>query len=441
MLELLLQGADGRLGHVKSVSEDERTREHSETARLVGSSQRNRHHVDERGDTQGDLHGDEMHETKGALSGVGRQGGTDTAPAGVDKEGKNGTERAHSENAVIHLYGAGVLKHVAPPQVGLVLATRVKLVPELRGRWREAQAHLGKLVVDEAGIETGDQSTRHGGDEDESGDAENRAAEVGENRVVDGLDGRERGLRIGGHAARTQHRQARQEHPGVADKGGAQVGGQAVLRDAGVRALGKQVVLEARLDHPPADEALEANQGRDAEQVGGHLGGDAAAGHEVERRQDKAHANDTAPEPVAPFHKVNLFELVDGHVGVEDLVLGRGTVPLEFGFPVLLGSRGHRSGHGLPLCNAEAGWRSVKIREMVGDMRLRDIPGLCQPGQTSPDDNAKDANRATDEPVADRPGRRLGEDVLGLGRCLCGSGGGLVGQRIYRPGSIGDKES
>lgn len=56
---------------------------------------------------------------------------------------------------------------------------------------------------------------------------------------------------------------------------------QSVLGDTRVRAGSKEIILETRTDHPPANEALDADQTGDTEQVECHLGRDFAAGDKV----------------------------------------------------------------------------------------------------------------------------------------------------------------
>ena len=59
------------------------------------------------------------------------------------------------------------------------------------------------------------------------------------------------------------------------------MGGEAVLRDAGLGAGLEEFVLEAGFHHPPADEALEADQAADAEETAGHALIHSFSGHEI----------------------------------------------------------------------------------------------------------------------------------------------------------------
>lgn len=101
-----------------------------------------------------------------------------------------------------------------------------------------------------------------------------------------------------------------------------------------MRARSKEIVLETRLDHPPANETLETDQARDTEEVEGHSGGDSAARDKVQRRQDERHADEAAPESMGPLHEVNLLELLQRHVRVEQLEFRGRTVFFEFRLPV-----------------------------------------------------------------------------------------------------------
>lgn len=101
-----------------------------------------------------------------------------------------------------------------------------------------------------------------------------------------------------------------------------------------MRARSEEIVLETRLDHPPANEALETDQTGDTEEVDGHPGGDSAARDKVQRGKDKRHANEATPEAMGPFHEVNLLELLQRHVRVEQLEFRGRTVFFEFRLPV-----------------------------------------------------------------------------------------------------------
>lgn len=293
-----------------------------------------RDHVDESGDSKSRLHSDKVDKPSRALLCVLGEKSGDSSGAGISEKGQDGAEGRDGQDSVIELDETGVLQHVAPPEVGVILLAGVELVPQLRLGRRVAKTHLGELVVDEAGIEAGDQGARHGSEEDEAGDAKDGASKSVEGGVLDCFDGSGGGGGIGEHAASAEDGDARHKHPRVAEEGSGQMSSQSVLGDAGVRAGSKEIVLETRLDHPPADEALDANQTGDAEQVERHLGRDFAASDKVQRGEDEGEADEAAPQPVRPFHVVDLLELVQGHVRVEHLELRRGAVLFKLGFPI-----------------------------------------------------------------------------------------------------------
>ena len=72
---------------------------------------------------------------------------------------------------MVELHQRRVLKHITPPQVRLVWNVAVERIEELLLWWCEAKTHVGELVIDETGIETSNQGTRHGRGEDEEGKA------------------------------------------------------------------------------------------------------------------------------------------------------------------------------------------------------------------------------------------------------------------------------
>lgn len=124
-----------------------------------------------------------------------------------------------------------------------------------------------------------------------------------------------------------------------------------------MRARSKEIVLETRLDHPPANEALETDQAGDAEKVDGHSGRDSAARDKVHRGKDKREADEATPEAMGPFHEVNLLELLQRHVRVEQLEFRRRTVFFEFRLPVGKRHGRQRAGDGPPFRYAESIYR------------------------------------------------------------------------------------
>lgn len=320
--------------------EDQGAGEDCQAARLVGGGQVDGDEPEEGADPEGCLHDHEVDEAGGALSDVVGEGGLDAAGAGVGEEGEGGAEGGGGEDAVVELDEAGVLEHVAPPEVGVVLLAAVELVPELGLGRGQAETHHGELVVDETGVETGDETARHACEEDEASHAEDRAAEGLQGWVLNSLDNLHSGLGVGEEAAGAEDGDTRDEHPGVADEGGSQVSSEAVLRNTGVRPGSEQIILETRLYHPPSNDALETDESRDTREIPGHFGSHSAAGDEVGGRDNEREANEATPDTVGPFHEVDLLEFFEVHVGVEKLELGRGTVLFELGFPVLKGHGG-----------------------------------------------------------------------------------------------------
>lgn len=221
------------------------TGQNSQAARLVCRCQGDRDHVNQRRDAQGSLQRDEVHEASGALLGRLGECGSYTASASVGEEGENGAEGGDGEDTMVHLDGAGVLEHVAPPQVGAVLLAGVELVPELGPGRRQAEAHLGEFVVDEAGVEAGDEAARHDGEEDQAAEGEGGSSKGGDGRVLEGLDGVERGLRVGDETVGAEDGEGGKKHPGIADEGRAEVSRQTILRDARMGTRGEEIILQA----------------------------------------------------------------------------------------------------------------------------------------------------------------------------------------------------
>lgn len=147
------------------------------------------------------------------------------------------------------------------------------------------------------------------------------------------------------------------EHCGVADESCAEVGGEAVLRDTGVGARREEVIFQTRLDHPPADEALDADYGGDTGEACGERARDAATSDKVDGGEDEGEADHAAPEAVRPLHEVYVFELVKCHGGVEQLEFGGGAVLVELGVPVCGREGRERASYWAPFCNTQSGRR------------------------------------------------------------------------------------
>ena len=73
-----------------------------------------------------------------------------------------------------------------------------------------------------------------------------------------------------------------EKHGGVACECCAEVCSEAILAYAWVASGSEEIVAQTGLDHPPAEEALETDEGRDAEQGCRRTGGHAPPGDEVD---------------------------------------------------------------------------------------------------------------------------------------------------------------
>lgn len=314
----------------------------------MGSSQGNGNHVDEGADTESNLQRDEVEKTGDALASSGREGGLDLARATVGNQGADSSEGGHGQDTVVKLDERGVLEHVAPDQVRAILVAGVELVQKLGLGGGEAVAHHRELIVNETSVETSNQSAGKNSGEDQNSEGSDGTAKdlkgrrLESSKVLDGLLGEVDGL-VGAENAETG-----KEHPGVADEGGSKMGGETVLADTGVGAGSKEVILETGLNHPPTNEALEADESRDANKSASHARGDAATSNEVDGGEDEGHADEATPEAMGPLHEVDLLELLEVHGRVEHLELGGGAVLFKLGLPLLLGARPEGTRDGSP---------------------------------------------------------------------------------------------
>lgn len=372
-----LDHSQGSLGDTKALTSNENSGQQGKSTSLVGSGQGNGNHVDEGADAESNLQRNEMEEAGDSLFRSRGKDGLDLARAAVGNQSADGSEGGDGQDTVVKLDKRGVLEHVAPDQIRTVLVARVELVQELGLGGSQAVAHHRELVVNETGVETSNEGARENSGEDEHGEGSNGTAEDSKGRrlesseVLDGLLGELDGL------VSAENAETGKKHPGVADESGSKMGGETVLADTGVGAGSKEVILETGLDHPPANEALEADESRDANKSASHARGDAATSNEVDGGEDEGHADEAAPETMSPLHEVDLLELGEGHARVEHLELGRGAVLFKLGLPLLLGARPEGTSDGSPFRDTQAvervsdGVRLTRHRDMLSRTQTR----------------------------------------------------------------------
>lgn len=186
-------------------------------------------------------------------------------------------------------------------------------------------------------------------------------------------------------------------------------------------------VFEPRGHHPPAHDALEADQHPDRQQPRRPARRQPPGGEETHEPQDEDEADHAAEEPVAPLPPVDELEVRECHALVHQLVLRALAVEVELRLPVCRAHRRDRPGHEVPL----------------GDRQ----PRVGQPRQAADEDHCHHQHEDQPEPEpnpaagvgpspVDCPGRRGGalggadllEDAARLGRHPCPpcSGRGLV---------------
>lgn len=186
-LDLDLRRLLTELSHPHRLLDDPRTRpsqarasrqrqaEQHERTGLVRCGEVDRDEVQQRRDAERDLEERHVHRALDQAVGRRRQLGADMRPARVQEErddrgeGRVGLceagesasiysqwkEARAYEHPVVELDRRGVLKDVAPP-VRLVLLAAVKVLVQLVRRRVQLPAHERPLVVDQAGVETGD---------------------------------------------------------------------------------------------------------------------------------------------------------------------------------------------------------------------------------------------------------------------------------------------
>ena len=228
----------------------------------------------------------------------------------------------------------------------------VEWIKKLLLGWGEAKTHPGELIVDQAGIQTSNQRARHGSGEDEEGKAGDGASEETKCRVLQGLDSLSSLGRVSEHAMLFENRQPSEYHGAVDGKGGAEMGSQTVLGDARMTAGLEEVVLESALDHPPANNTLEADHAADADQLPGHGRSHSASRDEVGSRQEHGDTDHTTPKSMSPFHEVDLLKVCEIHAGVELRELRRCSVLVELACPLGIVHGPERARDGAPFGDA-----------------------------------------------------------------------------------------
>ena len=144
----------------------------------MGCRQWSWHQVQQRADPQDDLHPSQIRDSTDTTS---RRTGQDIPDAGteprISPEGHHGRESRRRKDAMIELDETGVLQGIAPVEIRAVGRTAVEGIEKFGLRWGETVAHVWELVVDEAGIEAGDECAREDGGEDEESEGGDTTAE------------------------------------------------------------------------------------------------------------------------------------------------------------------------------------------------------------------------------------------------------------------------
>lgn len=270
--------------------------------------------VDQCADSKRDLKSDKVNQSPHTLPCVfGQQCPHSRIVSCVSPQGKDGSESGRGKDSVVKLNQRWILKHVTPPEVRVVRNVTVESVEQFLLRRGKTQTHVWELVVDQTGVQTGNERARHGSNEDKDGECSDTTTEEFESRlsVVS-----QEFLRFGWAGQQTilaEDGKAVPNHGQIADKGGTKVGSKSILTDTRVATRREKVVLQSTLDHPPANKALEADESTDADKLDSHGCRDSAASDKIYGRHKETQTNDTAPKPVNPFHPVDLFELFNRH--------------------------------------------------------------------------------------------------------------------------------
>ena len=144
---------------------------------------------------------------------------------------------------------------------------------------------------------------------------------------------------------------------------------------------------EARGDHPPADEALQAAQGENAGEPPAQAALDLAAREKPHERDREQHADQPPEQAMAPFPGIDGLEPGQVHVREQLAILRDFLVFRECGRPVRLAQRRQHAGDGLPFGDGEPQFGQAR---RAADDDHRENSGGDQP---QPDADQRDRGR------------------------------------------------
>ena len=105
---------------------------------------------------------------------------------------------------MVQLHQRRVLQRVAPRQVAVIRRVAVEGVEQFGARRSKADAHVRELVVDQAGVQAGDQRAAHGRREDERRQGGRQHPECAQPRRLQRADVHECGFRVAQEAVLAQ---------------------------------------------------------------------------------------------------------------------------------------------------------------------------------------------------------------------------------------------
>ena len=114
-------------------------------------------------------------------------------------------------------------------------------------------------------------------------------------------------------------------------------------------------LLQAGMDHDPADRALKPAKSADGGELPEQRAAHCSLPGEPEQRQEPGDADEAPELAVAPLPPVDELEFGEAHAPIEELVLWDLTVFLELGQPARFRQRRDRAHQGPPLGDGEAG--------------------------------------------------------------------------------------
>ena len=115
-------------------------------------------------------------------------------------------------------------------------------------------------------------------------------------------------------------------------------------------------ILQPRIDHPPADHALQRAQGEDQDRPRAIAGRDRAPPPEDRQYGEQNGADAARDQPMEKLPEIDVLEAFERHAGVEGAILRNRLVAVERRLPLRVVQGGNRAEDRIPFDDRQAGF-------------------------------------------------------------------------------------